>query len=196
MQVKNLLIHDVPDEVYFKMPGVSFSTIKAENKEPFLPTEKMRIGTLVHRYLLTPSEYDFSNYNIVRPAALALKKAIGAPLLPLLKTEIAVTADFNFNGLCMKYKGKIDAGIIGKLVIDVKVTELDILKAIEFFKYDDQTNGYALSINARLIIIIAVHPYKRDPETGLNRTQVVSIPLNDAFWRHQILRYGKPVENV
>jgi len=179
------ILKSIPFEDYLKMPGVSYSDIKNAGKEFKQPTGKMQLGTNVHNYLLTPHEYNHADVAIVRPIALALKKQLG-DLLPYLWPELVVTCNFIHNGFNMLYRGRIDLGIPGRLVIDIKVTEMPIRKGIEYFGYDKQQSGYGMGIDAKVALIIAIHPISF-------RIDIVNIPINSEWWENQVIQKGEPV---
>jgi len=198
MTVHNIaLLPAVPFEEYLRMPGWSYSGIKGSKIEP---TPKMGLGTAVHNYLLTPSEFNH-DHNLVPALAFELKKIIG-PLLPFCWPELAVTAEFIHEDMIMHYKGRIDLPIIFKgeignplnLVLDIKVTEMDTRQGIDFFGYHHQVNGYALAIGAKRMAIVSVNPKKiKRREIA---TQVIPIQKETRFWEQAVLRYGKPIIHV
>lgn len=174
---------------YLKMPGYSFSWLKSGGQK-IEPTPKMQLGTKVHTYLLSAREYlHEEGHELVRPLAVALKGVL-APVLRYCSPELAVTADFVHQGMVLHYKGRIDLPVISKphlsLVIDIKVTEMDLRRSIDFFHYEHQVNGYALSIAAQRRVIISVNP-----KNGI--TQVIPIAYTDEFWKRAVLKYGRPL---
>lgn len=183
--VTNRQILTCPFDEYLKLEGVSFSDIKQEGKEPFVATEKMQLGTKVHNYLLEPEQYRYWDIDIIRPLAVAVKQRIG-PLFAYLKPELAVTADFTYGGFVMPYRGRVDLGIPNKIIIDLKVTELKLAKAMEYFDYPFQTSGYALGMNAPVSMIIGIHPKTK-------QTTLYNIPINQSWWANQIIQRGKAI---
>lgn len=175
-----------PFDEYVKIPAWGYSGIKLSGVEPFQPTAKMKLGTHVHNYLLTPKEYKYDDIEIVKPLAIKLKETIGERLMQYLEPEMVVTADFVHEGFRMKYKGRLDLSIYGKLVIDCKITEMDIRKAVDFFGYNFQQSGYAAGIEASTAIIVAIHPKKLT-------TQIYHVPLRFDWWEHQIKQKGEPM---
>ena len=175
---------------YLKMPGYSFSWLKSGGQK-IEPTPKMQLGTKVHTYLLSAREYlHEEGHELVRPLAVALK-GILSPVLRYCSPELAVTADFVYQGMVLHYKGRIDLPVLHYksrlcVVIDIKVTEMDLRKSIDFFGYHNQINGYALSIGAQRRVIISVNP-----KSGV--TQVIPIAYTDEFWKRAVLKYGKPI---
>lgn len=191
LQVVNVRFYrDLEFSDYLKMPGYSFSWLKSGGQK-IEPTPKMQLGTKVHAYLLSAHEYlHAEGHELVRPLAIALK-GILAPVLRYCSPELAVTADFIYQGMVLHYKGRIDLPVISKphlsLVIDIKVTEMDLRRSIDFFKYDVQVSGYSLVIGASRAVIVSVNPKSK-------LTQVVPIRLTDDFWKWAVLKYGQPIK--
>lgn len=173
-------------EDYLKLPGLSYSGIKNEGRDnEFIPTQKMKLGTQVHSYLLTPEVYDHTNKEIVRPMAVELKRTIGQ-LTNHLKPEIAVTSFFSAQNFVMPYKGRIDLGIPGRLVVDLKVSEMEIDSAIKFFGYDKQLTGYCKALGCALAIIVSINPKTL-------KTKVTKITHDENWWNYQIITRGTPL---
>jgi hypothetical protein len=186
--VKNRKMITCPFEDYLQIPAWSYSGIKLNGVDKFEPTEKMKLGTKVHNYLLTPDEYKYDNIETVKPVAIALRKKIPERLWPYLEKEQAVTADFEHEGFCLKYKGRLDLSIQKILVIDIKITSMPIEKVIAYFRYDIQQTGYALGIEAKTALIVSVHPTKLT-------TQIFNIPIEPciAWWEKQVKQKGEPI---
>lgn len=185
IRVQNLrTIRTYPFDDYLKLPGLSYSGIKNIGKKPFKETEKMRLGTQVHNYLLEPHKYDHANSSIVKPIAAAIKPYI-SPFLTYLEPELTVTCNFIHNGFILPYKGRIDLAIPNFLVIDLKVTE-DILHGIEYFNYPNQLTGYATAINAKMAIIIAIHPKTK-------KVNVIRVGFNTGWWADRVIEYGTKI---
>lgn len=173
-------------EDYVQIPAWSYSGIKMYNREPFVPTEKMKLGTHVHNYLLTPKEYKYDDIAIVKPIATQLKLVIGEKLFQYFQPELVVTADYVHEGFKLRYKGRIDLPIVSQLVIDIKVTEMNVHKFAEFFGTDHQLSGYAYGIGAKMALIVAIHPKKLT-------TQIRNVPIRPDFWEHHIKQKGEPI---
>lgn len=180
---------DMPFEDYLHLPGYSFSWLKSGGQK-IEPTPKMQLGTKVHAYLLSAREYPHDEDSaLVRPLAIALKGIIG-PVLNFCTPELAVTADFIYEDMVLKYKGRIDLPVVSKphlsLVVDLKVTEMDVRRGIDFFRYDHQVSGYALAIGASKAVIVGVNRKTK-------ATQVVPIKVETGFWERMTLKYGLPI---
>jgi len=194
MLVRNVRLHrDVPFDDYLKLPGWSYSGIKGSKIEP---TPKMLLGTAVHAYLLSPSEYNHDHF-LVPALAKELRLVLG-PLLQFATPELAVTAEFVHEGMVMCYKGRIDLPVVMNdeignplnLVIDLKVTEMDTRKGIDFFGYHHQVNGYSLAIGAKRMVIVSVNPAKLKRRE--KATQVIPIQPDSRFWEQAVLKFGRP----
>lgn len=176
---------DLAFEDYLKTAGFSYSGIKNAGRDFGPPTEKMKLGTQVHNYLLEPSIYNYENHKVVRPLAEKVKETIG-PLFKFLQKEIAFTANFTHAGFTMPYKGRIDLGARKRIIIDLKVTEkLDV----NFFGYDNQLSGYAMAYEAPIALIITIHPLTL-------KTSVINIPIKKEWWEYQTIQYGRQCETI
>ena len=185
LYITNQQVHrEISFDDYQSLPGYSHSMIRMEGKAAFTPTAKMNVGTNVHNYLLTPKEYNHSDVSIIRPIAMELKGVIGN-LWERLETELAVTADFNHGEFYLPYKGRIDAGIIKKVVIDFKIINGNSVRdTLDLFHYDTQLSGYALGIAAEHAFIIA---YSRKTK----KVEVVPVKVDAGWWSMQTTIKGK-----
>jgi len=184
MTISNITYYEnLPFDEYLKLPGFSYSTLK-NNGVPFgEPTEKMRLGTAVHNYLLEPHLFDHSNKR-AKQLALLVKGIIG-PMLQFMEAELSFTATMEHEGFVMPYKGRADLAIRKRLIIDLKVTEMDARKAIDFFGYQHAITGYMAGCAAPTAFIASINSKK---ET----TQVISIAPVSQFWNEKILQFGWP----
>lgn len=191
MIVKNIQIYEnVPFDEYLKVPGFSFSWLKAGGTF-FQPTAKMNLGSEVDNYLNDPGKCK-ADLRLVRPIANALISRVGLDLYRLFKKQVSILADFEYKGMRMKYKGRTDWCLLGKIVIDTKVSE-DIYKTIQFFAYPDQISGYCLGTLSNIGLILAANPKKIDPVTKMNKTDLINIDIQTKWWEKQILKYGDPI---
>lgn len=174
------IFENVPFDTYLTFPGLSFSAAKGSG--PINPTEGMRLGSLVHQYLLEPTKYDGTNYKLVRAIAGPVAKKIGPALLKTAKTELTVMCTLVHAGYYLFYKGRVDMWA-GGMVIDLKVSKLDVVKAIQHFGYNNQLNGYSLPLNAIASLLVAVHP-----ETFA--VSMAPVPNATEWWSKAVLRHG------
>lgn len=182
MQIINLKVHPgLPFDDYLALPGLSYSGIK---KGDFVPTKKMMLGTAVHNYILEPAKYNGANRELVVPIARVLLAQIGE-LVNHMQTELSVTCNMENEGLSMQYKGRIDMIRPGKLIIDLKISEIPLGRSIDHFGYNEQLTGYCLATNTPVGIIVRVCPKTLKTEKAMVRQ-------NQAFWERQILKYGVP----
>lgn len=183
MQVSNIHLYKNNFDAYSKLEGYSFSGLKGGT---FTPTAKMRLGTDIHNYLLEPDKYHHENRNTVIPIANAIKAEIGT-LLPFLDTELTVTADFSYGGLIMPYKGRIDMVRTGKIVLDLKISEMPLRKSIPYFGYNNQVNGYMAATMSEHGMIIRCNPKTNEIEKMLIKTDM-------SWWEEQVSIHGIPKE--
>ncbi len=167
-------------DAYRSLPGYSFSGLK--NPEGVTPTAKMRLGTLVDKYLFTPKEYSGEHSDIVRPLALALKSMLG-DALQHSTPQLAVTCTMHHEGLSMPFRGLIDLPVGRNLIVDLKVSEMPIHKAVAYFRYDWQLSGYSLAYGATNRILLSIHPKTKKIST-------LPIPLVTDWWEYQIKQHG------
>ena len=182
------ILHNVPFEVYQTLGGLSHSDIKNAGKPFTAPTQKMLLGTAVHNYLLEPEKYNHENIDVVKPAAIAIKKKIG-PLWQYLRPEVCVTCTMVTNGMMIRYRGRADLNIPEQLIIDIKVSEVPLFVSVKRFGYDEQGTGYCLGFGARVGMIIRVNPKRPDDEP-----EIYIVKQNPAWWENQILSKGIPYE--
>jgi hypothetical protein len=187
MQVKNIQLYKGIDfEAYQGKEGHSYSSIKNSDSDTFKQTFKMQLGTEVHNYLLEPKTYQHERRELIVPIAQAAYDVIGQAL-PFLDTELSVTADFEHEGFTMGYRGRVDMVRSGKVVVDLKISEMPLAKSIPYFGYDKQLTGYCLATMCKVGIIIRVNPKTR-------HTERVVIKQDVAWWEEQVLKLGIPTE--
>lgn len=185
MQIKNVNYYfGYSFDRYKDLPGLSYSGIKNGD---FVPTKKMMLGTAVHNYILEPAQYNGANRELVIPIARVIMGQIGE-LINHMQTEVSVTCNMIHDGLSMQYKGRVDMIRPGKLVIDLKISEIPLGKSIEHFGYGDQLTGYCLATGTPVGIIIRVCPKTL-------KTEKAMIRQNPGFWERQIVKFGIP-ENI
>jgi hypothetical protein len=188
MQIRDIqLIKKLPFEKYLELPGLSYSGIKALHNGEFKVTNKMQLGTHLHNYLLEPDTYDYTNANhgLVVQMAKAIKNQLGIAILGM-ESEVAVTANLEHQGFTMPYKGRIDLMRYGRIIIDLKVSSVPLIKSIPFFGYDRQLTGYAMCTMAKAQMILRVCP-------STLRTEIKAVPLDTEWWKVQIVKHGQPL---
>lgn len=185
IEVRNLIVFEnLPFEEYLTMPGHSFSHIKT-NGQYFPTTPKMQLGKDVDAYMNEPEYCCQNDLSIVRPLAIALKERVG-DLYFKFRKQVSVFADFVHQGMCMRYKGRMDWALQKIIVIDTKVAE-NIKKTIFYFDYPNQISGYCIAFECPAGLILSVHPIK-------HTTELIQIPVQTAWWEKQILKYGDPLK--
>jgi hypothetical protein len=148
---------------------------------PLVPTTGMRFGTCVHNYLLEPATYDGEFRKEVKACAAVLK-----PYLANMKymAEVAVTANFHHDGYVMPVRGRIDILIPGMLIIDLKVSKMPLVKAVQHFRYDHQIgSGYANMAGVPRALIISINPLTLKPS-------ILEMPNKTDWWEYMILQRG------
>lgn len=175
---------ELPFEEYLAMPGTSFSSLKGEIPE----SAGMALGTRVHNYLFTPLAYDWQDAHMVRPIAGAIRSFMG-DALPVMEKEVAFTADFLHNGLCLAYKGRADLLKIGRIVIDLKILGGSLEAASTRFGYPHQLSGYCLATHSPMALIIAYNKARKAVETKVIKPDV-------EFWQYVTVSHGRPLNQI
>lgn len=179
--VSSKAYHSLPFEDYLKMPGYSFSGL-SKRGAIIEPTEKMKLGTRVHNYLLDAADFDYEDLRIVKPLAIAVKRVLGDSFR-LLKTEMAVTANMEHEGFRLSYKGRLDMHYPGVIVVDLKISEN---KNVDFFGYVDQVSGYCMADESPRGVIVKLHPKTLE-------TTIINAPITTRWWEHQIKTKGEVI---
>lgn len=183
MIVQNRKILTCPFDEYLELPGWSHSKIRNDGKPFKPPTRKMEIGTKVHNYLLEPHLYNHDDEEIVKPIAAKIRQTIGA-LWKYLQPELAVCAEFVYNGFILQYHGRGDLVIPKRLVIDIKITEQPISKGIQHFGYDNAISGYCAGFEAPVGLIVQGNPKTKE-------VFIYNVPLTFDWWEEQIITKGE-----
>ena len=179
MTVSNTQLHPgMPWQEYVRIKAHSFSGLKNPGVH-ITPTPGMMLGTRVDNYLFEPHLYDGTDYKIVKACASAVRSVIGN-IRP--QVQLAVTANFEHSGYIMPVRGRLDMRVPG-LVIDMKVSSLDAVKAIQHFRYDWQLGGYAEMTRDCRALIISVSP-------KTFKTTILNVPYKLDWWEHQIISHG------
>lgn len=181
------ILKDIPFDEYLKLPGYSFSSIKGFSGPP---TAKMQLGTDVHNYLLTPEQYDHRNRELVLPIATALRKQLGV-LVDKMLPESIVTADFVCNGFKLPYKGRLDLHIPGRLIIDIKVSDVPLSVSCPRFGYDDQQSGYAIGGECKIALLVRISPVSVKKKRPI--VEIKNVPITTLWWENQIVQKGEPI---
>jgi hypothetical protein len=178
------IIEDISFDEYLRLPGLSYSAIKNGGTRTD-PTDKMRFGSLVDAYLFEPQNYNGEQYHLVRPVAQAAIVKLG-PLIKHGRRQLAVLCTMVYKGFYMYYKGRIDLEACN-LIIDFKVSEMDVIRAINHFGYNHQLNGYAIPLGSKGGLIFSIHP--RAP----HNIQLQAIQNSLIWWQQQVLKHGRPI---
>lgn len=183
LTVQDVKIHDCNWEDYLRLPGISFSGLK---EKPEM-NEGIRIGSLVHKYILKPSEYNYESPEIVRPIANALINFVGHSLINQMVCEKGVTAKFVIDQIVLLWKGMPDMFFINNIIIDFKIISGDLDLYVNRFRYKDQLRGYMFPLNCLKGLIIAYNKKKKRVETYF-------VELDDmSFWHNVVLTRGEVI---
>lgn len=185
IQVSNKYIYnDLEFGDYLNIDGYSYSGLKNEGKV-FVPTQKMRLGTQIHNFLLEPTKYKpETTHELVKSVSGKVLEMFGS-YWDLLQCEVSTIATFEMsNGLSIPYKGRLDIYLPNVAVIDLKVSELPLSQSIPHFGYNHQLSGYGISTGIETLFIIRVHPKTKQIE-------IKKIPLIQDFWIDAIITKGQ-----
>lgn len=163
---------------YLAMPGRSFSSFKNFTGNV---TYKMQLGSAIDAYLTKPDKYDGFEYNLVRNAAIVIRQRFGE-LFNYMEKQVAITADLEYEGFIMPYKGLPDFCIPGKLIVDLKCVDKEI--ASDYFDYPSQLSGYAIPLKCPLAFILEFSRKK-------HACRFVPVTVREDFWIKKILQYGE-----
>lgn len=174
--------HNLDFDQYIALPGFSFSGFKGDVPD----SPGLRLGHMVHTYLLEPTRFDWnhSHMNEVKRIAAAIRGKLGV-LLPTMQKELSITANFHHNGLTLPYKGRIDLGVPGSLIIDLKILSGSLHSAIERFGYDHQLSGYCVATSTPIAMIVSFNKKIKDVESA------IITPSKD-WWQYRVLTHGIP----
>jgi hypothetical protein len=167
---------------YKAIKRLSFSGIKrGEDMGELEATPNMRLGTLVHQFMLEPAAYKYERHEEVIAIARELNPMIGEAIRHG-QTEITALCDMHYQGLTLPYKGRID-NLLPDLVVDMKVSNYDIRSTIGHFGYDKQVTGYMLSTGCTNGIIVS---YNRKQK----KVQIKIIEPDHDWWALQVMKNG------
>ena len=179
--INRQLLYNVPFDEYLKLPGTGYSAVK--NPGTVDVTPKMQLGKAVDAYLFTPWEYSHgANHAQVKALAIAVKNVIGGLKI---ERQVSILADFYSGGKTLNYRGRPDIVVSSaRLVIDLKVSELDIYKAVSHFRYDWQLSGYTLGLGYAQQMLLSVNPKTLKVST-------LMLPIQTDWWEAAIKVHGK-----
>lgn len=178
----NQIIAGLPFDDYLKIPAYSHSGLKGG--APYNPTPTMQLGTRVDNFLFEPELYDGQDYKIVKACADVVRGIIGKGRP---QVQVVALANLEHNGKVMPAKGRLDM-LMPNLVIDMKVSKMNIVDSVKHFRYDWQLTGYALMAQVTRALIISVNPVTFKP-------QMLNVPLAYDWWEYQINLKGTNILN-
>lgn len=181
-------------EKYNKLTGYSHSFLKGQRNgiaQQIEETENMRRGTLVDKILTEPESVTMLEPQYLECHFIAerIKEKFGV-FINRLEKQVALTANFEFEGFSLPVRGRVDFALPGYCILDLKITSSKDYKAIiEHFGYINQLYGYAkmYGVPSAYLLMYSV-PLKEVKLIKLD----VSQPINQ-FWAHAILEFGTAV---
>lgn len=180
IEVRNLQVYEGMEfPEYWKLPGYSFSSFKSYPKG-FEPTYKMKLGSALDAYLTEPAKYDGFEYEMIRPAAAMVREKMG-PIWSHLKKQLSIGAEFHTGGFMMRYRGRPDFAIPGKIVIDLKF--VDDEAGMGFFDYPSQLAGYCIALSAPTAFILEMSRKKK-------AARFIPVRITQDFWIQKTLLHG------
>jgi hypothetical protein len=183
MIIENVIVHHgISFEDYLQIPRISFSSLK---DAPVNESVGMRIGSLVHRYLLKPKSYRYEEADIVIPISQALVSFVGRELIQFMIAEVPVTADFIWEGFRLRWKGVPDLRYAQVVVVDFKVIKEGTLKGYcDRFGYREQIRGYMMPFGVDLGLIIA---YNRKTK----KVEIEAVDKSSLWWQAVTMSHGE-----
>lgn len=187
INITNIKYHpELSFEDYLKLDGTSFSGLKKFDGQI---TAGMHLGSLVHKYLLKPKEYNYEQYDIVRPLASKLVDFVGIDIIKASVAEVPITADLEYDEFRFKWKGVPDLRMEDVVVIDFKVIKgNDLEYYCNRFNYPEQIRGYMNPNKIDLGLIIAINSLNR-------QVMVKAIAQDQTFWKNIILTRGEVIKH-
>jgi hypothetical protein len=179
---RNRIIHHeaLTREDYLNIKGTSFSGLKdIKFEENF----GMKIGSLVHKYILKPSEYNYEHIEIVRPIANSLIDFCGLGVIRGMVAEVPVSCDFIYDDFSFRWKGIPDLFLDNILVIDFKVLSGGLKFALDRYNYKEQLRGYMKSVNAPRGLILSFNKLTK-------KIEHFWVLPDDSWWCNIIITRG------
>ncbi len=182
--------NDVDFKSYLGSPGYSYSFIKKEKygvKFEFKETDKMLLGILVDKILMSPKEADMTSPFYDMAKNIAAKISTDFPYLTHFDKQVCFSAVATCGEFSMPVKGRLDYLLKGAMVIDLKVTHSKNVNAIiRHFEYNDQLWSYAklAQVPKGYLMIYSV---------PLKTTTIVEIDVSmdySNFWGQAIQTFG------
>lgn len=190
IEFKNIRrLYNVPFEEYLQVKGYSHSFLKREQNGVapyFQMTGKVELGNLVDAILTQPDKVDIYSPQLKRAEIIAdtIKYYFGS-CIEQFEAQVSIAADLEYLGLTMPFKVRLDWGLKGIAVIDLKVTAESNFKAIiEHMAYDNQLFGQAGAYEVPSAYLLMY-------STKTNKCDLIQRPLNTGeFWKEKILKFG------
>lgn len=188
MKIENVKQYDdLSFEDYLQIPRISFSSLK--DSPITVETPGIRIGSLVHRYLLSPQLYNYEEADVVIPIASALVGFVGRACLKGMICEKPMTADFVYEGFSLPWKGVPDMKYPEVIVVDFKVIAGDLEHYCDRFDYPEQIRGYMLPNNVDVGLIIAYNRKRKIVQTK-------TVYKDTKWWAIKVMSHGQPIKKT
>ncbi len=193
----NIIRHDnTPFEDYLKLPGYSHSFCKYNKngiRVPITVTENMRIGSIVDNILTEPDKANMADplYPYCKKIAFSIKERFG-DLITVFEKQVSFTASIQYGNFIMPTTGRLDFGLKGNAVIDLKVTKSKLSAVptlIEFMGYKNQGYHYCKMYGVDNFYLM-VHSI---PD---NKTEVFFYSMSDnynTFWANAVMQFGSVI---
>lgn len=186
---------NLPASQYRSLSGRSFSFIKSEVGgvlPKFEPTKAMNMGSMVHDILSGHyrGSVNIPEFHQARSFAYSIKQTYFSSGWELLQFETSYTAQMSYKGLVMDTMGRTDAELIGRFVLDFKITgattDAAFAALITHMRYDDQIWHYGnlAQVPARYIL-----PYSTKRKCCLGLVAIPAAP-HSRFWEDAIIKFG------
>ena len=191
---------DLPFEQYLQVKVDSFSSLKQKGKSDFIPTKKVYIGKLVDDILTNKGlESNLLNplYSIAKDIADRMRSDLGEQIFKFLQFQNSYFGDIEFEGFRLSVKGRLDAEIGKKAIVDFKVTDLvknkeDCLKLVQFMGYERQLFHYGNLAGGNRAHYLFIYSKKARKTFFLKvLTTEDSIASCRNWWEERVLTYGK-----
>lgn len=161
----------------------------AGSKKLFIPTEKVKIGSLVDAFLTEPDLVDINDKNYLKAKKIAscIKNNFGH-LIKRFENQVCYSAEIEYQGLILPTIGKLDWLLPEHAVIDLKFTkEKSLTGVINHFGYNNQLWHYSRLAVVRKAYIIAYS------DAIVDCLPIINIDVREdenEFWKNAVLKYG------
>lgn len=137
---------------YLLMDGISHSMAKSHKHGIFQDikiTDKITVGKLADEIITLDRHHkEHELYLPAKDIAERMKSDFGQNLLSIMKFQVSYFAEMSYDGISLLTKGRPDAEIGTRILIDIKLTENckdinECHKLADFMGYDNQLWNYS-----------------------------------------------------